>query len=443
MGLGILKRTREPAEPLAFLDIGSSKIACLIAEPVPGEPPRAGAPLPLRRLGFGLTKSEGIRAGAVTDLNLAEGAVRQAVAEAESEAGLSIRDAAVAVGGARVSSLTFSLGMATKTGTVSGADIERVLERGRAHAAEGGREVLHMHRLAYKLDGESGVRNPRGMPGEKLGLTLNAVRADGGLMRNTKALLARAYLKPAAFVAAPYAAALAVLSEDDLTGGTTVVDFGAETTGFALFHNGLFIGSGAVPLGGQQITEDIARSLLLPVSDAERIKTLYGNLLGAMSDEHEVLPIVPEGEAGDLGDQRRITRAKLRRVLVPRVDETLAALRSAISATGLAKRASGRLVLTGGACELAGLADRAARALGGDGVDVRVARPMPIEGFAPGEMAPMLAGVFGLAYARMVPGAIPGEVAAGAPAPKTYAGRLSRWFKDSFWDEETAGSGAA
>ena len=436
MAWGFANSGQLGGKPLAFLDIGSSKVACLIVSP-PTDDVNVGAPLPVRKLGLGLTRSRGIRAGTVVDLAQAEDAVRQAVAEAEQEAGVSITEVTVAVSAGRLASLNFSGGARPATGSVTSADIDKVLEAGAGFAARDGRELLHLHRLGFRLDGQSGIRNPRGMSGQKLNVDLNAVTADAAFTRNLRSLLGRSYLTVTELVAAPYASALASISEDDLQSGLTVIDLGADTTTFALFGEGLFLHAGGITVGGQQITLDIARAVSLPVNQAERIKTLYGTLVGALSDEHEYVPLARPNSDPDTA--QLMTRAQLRRIILPRVEEMLQLVRQRIGATGLARRAGGRVLLTGGASQLAGLSEMVARTWG---FDARVVSPLAPNGFEAGELSPAHGVVVGLAYASLVPGALPKRAVAMAASPAGYAGRLGRWFKDSFWDDETAETGA-
>ena len=441
MALGFGNYARSHERTLALLDIGSSKVCCLIVQ-VPhndGAIARVGAPLPVRRLGFGLTRSSGIRAGAVADLAEAEEAVKLAVAQAEHEAGRSVREVVVSVNAGRLGSLNFSAGTRPATGTVTSADIDRVLAAGRGFVNRDGRELLHAHRLGYRIDAQRGIRNPRGLSGERLSLDLNAVAADEAVLRNIRLLLGRGYLSVSHLVAAPYASALATLAEADLRSVTTVIDMGAETTSYAVFDNGLFLHAGSIGWGGQQITHDIARALGVPVNQAERIKALYGNLVGAMSDEHEYVQISREEESS--GSSPRVTRATLRRIVLPRIVELLQLVRERIAASGVAAASQGTVLLSGGASQLVGLGDVAARQFG---TGARVVRPQGFDAMSEAELTPAMGVVVGLAFAVLVPGALPSLTERAAPSPAGYVGRLGRWFKDSFWDEERAeGAGTA
>jgi len=433
MGLRLVHSSNKNGQPLALLDLGSSKVCCLIVgAPVSDAPePRIGATLPVRKLGFGLTRSRGIRAGAVVDLAEAEEALTAAVGEAETQAGFRIEEAIVAVTSGRIQSLNFATSTKPAGNSISSADIDKMLAAGRAFAERDGRKVLHLQRLGFRLDGQFGIRNPRGMTGERLSLDLNAVTADETALRNLGNLLARSYLAVTANVAAPFASALATLGEEELQTGAAVIDMGAGTTSFAVFRDGLFLSAGSIAQGGHQLTQDIARAFSVPVMQAERIKALYGNLVGAMSDEHEYVPLTHGGNSTATGSIP--TRAQLRRIIQPRIDEQLQLVREQIARCKVNGQGPERLVLTGGASQLAGLCEVAARQFG---CPVRVGRPRALAGMEPAAETPDLSALVGLAYAALLPGAI-GRTTDAAPAnPADYVGRMKRWFKDSFWDDE-------
>ena len=433
MALSLIRSSKKPERPIAFLDLGTSKVSCLIVSAAAGDPgeARLGAVLPVRKMGLGLTRSRGIRAGTITDLAEAEEAVKLAVGQAEAEAGVRVDEVVVAVTAGRLKSQNFATSARPVDGSVVSADIDKMLAAGKAFAERDGRSLLHLQRLGFRLDDQTGIRNPRGMSGEKLSLDLNAVTADEAALRNIRLLLARGFLKVSTLVAAPYASALATLLEEDLQATTVVIDLGAGTTSFAVFRDGLFQHAGAIAIGGQQVTQDVARSLSIPIIQAERIKALYGNLVGAMSDEHEFVPLTVKNDAA--ASEPRLTRAQLRRLVAPRIDETLQLVRDRLAESGLVAENPERLVLTGGASELAGLGDTAARKFG---CRTRIGWPKPVNGMAPGSATPGPAALLGLAYAVLVPGALGRFAEPKNAGPSGYAGRLGRWFKESFWDDE-------
>ena len=437
MALHLMRRKRTDDRPLALLDLGSSKVACLIVMGARQEDTEAriGAPLAIRRLGMGLTRSRGIRAGVVTDLAEAEDAVRQAVGQAEAEAGVTIDEVVVAVGGGRISSLNFAASRKITGASIVASDVSKVLAGGKTFAEQNGRAVLHMHRLGFRVDGEGGIRNPRGLPGRELSIDLNAVAVEASAVRNIEALLGRCYLTASHLVAAPYASALATLTGEELQEGALVIDMGAGTTTFALFGHGLFLHAGAIAVGSQQITLDIARAFSIPLNQAERIKALYGNLISAMSDEHEFVPLA--GGTSQAVEEVRITRAQLRRAVAPRIDETLQRVRAQVAASGLAAKGPWRVVLTGGASQLAGIAEVAERHFD---CAVRMGVPQLVSGLPDAKLevqsSQVLGTCIGLAYAVLVAGALPQFHESKPDSPAGYAGRLGQWFKESFWDDE-------
>lgn len=426
-------RSRKAEGVLALLDLGTSHVSCLILS-VPegaGKDARVGAPLPVRKLGYGVTRSRGIRAGTVVDLAEAEQAVNAAVSQAEAEADARVEEVVVAVTSGRIQALTFATSAKPSEGVVGTADIEKMLAAGRGFAERDGRKLLHLHRLGFRLDKQTGILNPRGMTGNRLSLDLNAVTSDEANLRNIRNLLARSYLSAISFIAASYASALATLGEEDLQGITLVVDLGAGTSTYAIFRDGLFVDTGALALGGLQVTLDVARALAIPVNQAERIKALYGNLVGAMSDEHEFVPLTLGGNS--TAAEQRLTRAQLRQIVRPKCEDVLRLLRERVATGNLAQQRPQRLILTGGASQLAGMSEMAGHYFG---CPVRVGWPHAVAGLGASASTPSGSALVGLAYATLVPGAI-GRLAEPAMAtPRSYAGQLKRWFKESFWDDE-------
>ncbi|MEZ5776389.1 MAG: cell division protein FtsA [Hyphomicrobiaceae bacterium] len=423
---------------VTFLDIGTSKICCMIVA-LPRRlagPHRIGQPLPGRVLGFGYGPSKGIKAGLVVDLTEAEQAIRSAVDRAEERAGIHVEQVVVSVTAGRLRSTTFSASADVGRRTVAEADIARALAAGRAFAERDGRTLLHMHRLGYRLDAETGIRNPRGMTGERLSVDLNAVTADDPPLRNLVLLVERCFLSVAAMIATPYASALSVMTADEAQLGVTVIDMGAGATTVALFAEGQFIHADAVAIGGSHISFDIARALSTPLHVAERIKTFYGNLVGAASDEHELIPYSIVGE--DDGLRYHTSKARIRRIIRPRIEETLEVVAERLLKSGCADYSGGRVVLTGGAAQLAGLPEFAQQVLGRT---VRVAAPRPFGDLPESATTPPFATVHGLGHALITPGIVAGaiaESASGAPS-RGYLGQVTRWFMESFWDDDRQG----
>ena len=363
---------------VAALDVGTGKIACLIARLKPQGPQDV-----LRRrshavevLGFGHTLSRGIKAGSVVDLAQAEEALRQAVDLAERSAKMQLHSAIVSISAGKLGSELKSASVNVPGGAVSGGDVARVLTAGSQHSVRPGRVVLHSLPIGYTLDDVSGVQDPRGMLAQSFGIDMHVMTADISVARNLMYAVERCHLDVETMVASPYAAALSVLADDEADLGTALVDMGAGTTTIAVFGGGRFVHGEGFALGGQHVTMDLARGLNTRVGDAERIKTLYGSVLTGGSDERAMITVPPVDD-NEREAPQFVSRAQLVRIVKPRVEEILEMVRDRLAASPFAAEPRGRVVLTGGACQLSGLPELAAQMLGWP---VRIGRPLGIAG---------------------------------------------------------------
>ncbi|HUG61730.1 MAG TPA: cell division protein FtsA, partial [Methylomirabilota bacterium] len=192
---------------VSVLDVGTSKICCVIARLTPRQ---GGDVLPGRThaievLGFGFQRSRGIKAGAVVDLEQAEQGIRLTVDAAERMAGLTVESLIVSLSCGRLGSETFSAGLDLAGREVSESDIQRVLEAGSQHTAKDGRAIVHALPIGYALDGNRGIRDPRGMLGQRLSVDTHVVTADSAPVRNLEICINRAHLEVETMVATPYA----------------------------------------------------------------------------------------------------------------------------------------------------------------------------------------------------------------------------------------------
>ena len=417
---------------VSVIDIGTSKIACLIGRL---KPSAAHEVLPRRThsievLGIGHTRAAGIKAGAVVNLTEAETAIRQAVAAAERMASVQLEGVVVAMSAGRLASDLFSATVHAPGPAIADSDIERVLAAGSRHSVRQGRAVLHSLPIGYALDDARGVRDPRGMLGRRLGVDMHVVLADAAAARNLMLCVERCHLSVEAMVATPYVAGLAALTDDEADLGAAVVDMGAGTTTIAVFQNGHFVHSDGFALGGRHVTMDIARGLNARVSDAERIKTLHGSVMSGVSDERETLNI------SSLPDERdaphTTSRANLVRIVKPRVEEMLEMVRDRLLRSPFAAEPRARVVLTGGASQLSGLPELASQIIGRQ---VRIGRPLGLSGLPEAAKGPAFAAAAGLLVypqlahlehfeARRVRQLMPGS--------DTYLSRVGRWLKESF-----------
>ena len=418
---------------VAALDIGTSKVACLIARLRPHPPQEV-----LRRrshaieiVGFGHTSARGMKAGAVIDLVEAEEAVRQAVDFAERGAGVQIESVLVSTAAGRIGSELLEATIDVSRTGVSDDDIARVLAAGSQRSMRQGRVVLHSLPIGYALDDARGIRDPRGMLGHRFSVDMHVATVDTATARNLMLLVESCHLGVEAMVAGPYVAGLSVLADDEADLGVALIDMGAGTTSIAGFAGGRFIHADGFALGGNHVTMDLARGLSATLYDAERIKTLYGSVLGGGLDERDMITVPPLG-TDDREPPQVVSRATLVGIIKPRVEEILEMVRDRLAASPFAAEPRARVVLTGGASQFAGLAELAVRILGRP---VRIARPLGVSGLPDGAKGPAFAVAAGLLVYPQVAHLEyfePRRTRHLMTGTGGYAARLGQWLRESF-----------
>ena len=369
---------------VAALDVGTTKCCCFIARPQ-GE-------RKFRIVGIGHQESRGLRNGAIVDMDAAETSILKTIHAAEQMAGDTIRSILVNVSGGHPMSHRVGVEVSVAGHEVGDPDVRRALNQGRGQHGPNGREMLHFIPLGFTIDGNRGIRDPRGMYGERLGVDMHVVTAETGSVRNLVTCIARAHLDVAAMVVSPYAAGLAALVEDEIDLGVTLIDMGGGTTSVAVFFDGSVIHTDCIPAGGVHVTSDIARGLSTPVNHAERIKTLYGSCMASAADEREVIDVPPIGENGH-AHTNHVPKSFLVGIIQPRVEEIFEMVRSRLEASGFDRVAGRRVVLTGGASQLQGVRELAALVLG---KQVRMGRPVGMLGLAEATSGPAFATCAGL-----------------------------------------------
>ena len=407
---------------IAALDVGSTKVCCFIAAAGDGEGPRI--------VGIGHQVSRGLRSGAVVDMEAAETAIRATVEAAEQMAGENIRQAIVNISGGTPESRLIAYEVSIAGHEIGDSDLRRILDPAEAETAMAAdRDIVHAIPVGYTIDGNRGVRDPRGMFGERLGVNMHLVSAASGVIRNLSTCVARCHLGIESLVVSSYASALAILVEDEKKLGVTLIDMGGGTTSIAVFFDGELVHTDCVPVGGVHVTNDIARGLSTPLDDAERMKTLYGSAMPSPSDDREAIKVPRIGEEED-AESGQVPRSMLVGIIRPRLEEIFEMVRARLEATGFDKVAGRRVVLTGGACQLPGVPELAAMVLE---KQVSLGRPRTIEGLAEAVSGPAFSTCAGLL-------GIGADTVANAPTrayrpreePNGRLSRLGQWLREYF-----------
>ncbi|WES30626.1 cell division protein FtsA [Varunaivibrio sulfuroxidans] len=407
---------------VAALDIGSTKMCCLIARVHGGEG--------VEVVGIGHQVSKGVRAGAIVNLEAAEASIRATVEAAEQMAGDNIRHVNVNLSGGDYRSRLIAYEVALSGHEIGDGDIRRILE---ASARECDmppeHDVIHTVPVGYSIDGHKGVRDPRGMFGDRLGVNLHLVSASTGAVRNLKAGVERCHLGIENMLVGPYASALSVVSADERDLGVCVIDMGGGTTTIAVFFDGELVHVESIPVGGASVTNDIARGLATPIVHAERMKTLYGSAIASPSDDHEIIkaPLIGEEENVEIN---QVPRSMLVGIIRPRIEETFELVRDRLGAAGFDKLAGRTVVLTGGGCQLPGVQEMAGEILQ---KQIRIGRPRTLPGLAEMVSGPAFATAVGLlSYAASSSQDVAGRAYRPCEESDGRWSRLGRWIKENF-----------
>jgi len=415
---------RHRPERMAVLDVGTSKICCMVVEASPNEG--------VHVLGLGIQASHGVRSGGIVDMESVETAILNTVHAAENAAGETIQRVIVNLSSGQPASQIMAVDIPVSGDEVTDQDVRRVLEAGSLIDDLGERELIHPLPVDYSLDDTIGIRDPRGMVGSRLGVNMHLVTTQGAAVRNLAGCLSRCHLDIGMVVLSPIASGLASLVADEKELGTVVVDMGGGVTSFSVFVEGHVVFADCVPLGGSHVTNDIARGLSTPLTDAERLKSLHGSAIASPSDEKKMLTIPQIGEDSPQS-HIRIDRSVLVSIIQPRIEETLEMVRDRLIKSGFDRVVGKRMVLCGGASQLQGVREMAGMMFD---KQVRIGRPHRLQGLGEVPAGPELCTAAGLVeYAQRYRMELPIRQSAsssgGSVAP-AWLGKVGSWLKENF-----------
>lgn len=331
---------------IGALDIGTTKICAVIAEVRPDG---------LKIIGIGKTPSEGLRKGVVVNIDAATQSISRAITEAQSNAGCKIDAVYVGIAGSHIQGFNSQGVVHIKSGEVSHADLERVVDAAKAMSAPIDREVLHALPQEFIIDGQDGIREPIGMAGVRLEAKIHMVTGAVASAQNIIKCTQRSGLDVNDIVLEQLASSMAVLTEDEKQMGVALIDIGGGTTDLAIFSEGAIVHTAVIAVAGQHLTNDIAIGLRTPPNSAEEIKRNFGCADSELIGQDEVI------EVPSIGDRpkRILKRQILGDILQPRVDEILDLIACELQRAGLCEMLASGVVLTGGTTLLPGLVSRA------------------------------------------------------------------------------------
>jgi cell division protein FtsA len=367
------RRTGGRQNIFAGLDVGSSKVACLIAR-TEGIGPD-GSPI-LRVIGSGQHLSRGVKAGTIVGMDAAEGAIRAAVAEAEAMAGVTLRRISVALNCGAPVSQTASVQINVAGREIGDRDLRMAIRTARDRCQADSQDLIFATPVSYAIDGAAGIRDPRGMFGDELNVKMHLVTARPSAVRTLELCVERCHLEVQDKILSAFAAGLAAAVPDERDLGTVVVDIGGGTTTVGVFSSGMLMHSAAIPAGGYFVTTDIAQGLSTTIAQAERLKTLYGSVISGAHDDRDMIVVQQLGD-DEQAAPARVARKMLTQIIRPRAEEILEIARDKLRASGLEAQSGRSVILTGGASQLNGMRELAQRVFGRQ---ARLGRPLRLSG---------------------------------------------------------------
>lgn len=407
---------------VAALDIGSSKVCCIIA--------KISRDKRINVVGYGYNASKGIKNGIITDINQATLSVCNAVETAEQMANERIDRVIVNVSGDKIKSVIKSASISiNKNRPISEVDINKVIEKGIHKINVEGNELIHCLPMSYRCDGGEEIKDPRNIFGENLSVDILLGLIPDIMFRNINTVIENAHLEIAEKAFSAYASGLSCLVEDEMELGATIVDIGGGTTSICSFKHGHPTYFSALPVGGNNVTNDIAWGLTTSFTHAERLKTLHGCAFLTSKDKEETINVYPVGEEDD-SSIKQVPKAELISIITPRIEEIFELVNHKLDEHGLRGNSSHRVVLTGGGSHLSGIRDVAGMILD---KQVRLGKPrnvlnLPDNLYNPAFSTAVGLLQFALNYSEKKPGKIINKPAHSG----TSFGKIFGWMKQNF-----------
>lgn len=405
------------SELIAGLDIGTTKVAVLI-----GERDATG----LNIIGVGVSPSEGLRRGVVVNMEKTIQSIGRAVEAAERTSGVKIDTVFAGIAGEHIQSVNSRGAIAIPRGEhgITQKDIARAFEAAKALQIPLDRQVIHVLAQEFIVDDQRGIPDPDGMFGVRLEVLVHIVTGAVTSVQNLIKCIRRAGLDITDLVLESYASSFAILSSDEKDLGVVLLDLGGGTTDLAVFYEGSIRHSSVIPIGGKNITSDIAIGLRTPLDQAEEIKRKHCSAMLSRAEDGHLVEIPGVGGR----PSRKLTRDQLASIVGPRMEEILTFASRELKRSGYDNLMGAGVVLTGGGALMPGTVELAEQVFG---APAKVGMPDSFGGLVDAETAPMFSTGIGLMLYGIEN---PERKDWGADADHQmfgrFFGRIKRWFGD-------------
>jgi cell division protein FtsA len=338
-------KARDSKKLIVGLDVGTSKIAAIVAEIRPDGN--------FEIIGMGNHPSRGLKKGVVVNIETTVNAIQRALEEAELMADCKIREVYTGIAGSHIRSFNSQGMVAVKDKEVAQPDIERVVDTARAVQIPNDQQILHVLNQEFIIDGQEDVREPLGMSGVRLEVKVHIVTGAVSAAQNIIKCVRRCGLEVRDLILQPLASASAVISEDEKDLGVALMDIGGGTTDLVVYTHGAIRHTAVIPIAGDQITNDIAMALRTPTKDAEDIKERYGCALSQLAGPQDMVEVPGLGER----EPRQLSRKTLAEVIEPRVEELYSLVQTELRRSGYEELLSSGVVITGGSSVMQGMVE--------------------------------------------------------------------------------------
>ncbi len=339
--------TETPLQRIVGLDIGTNKVAAIVAEVN-----RDGE---LEIIGIGTHHSRGLKKGVVVNIESTVQSIQRAVEEAELMAGCTIESVYAGIAGSHIRSLNSHGIVAIRDREVYAQDVERVIDAAQAMAIPADQKILHVLPQEYVIDTQEGVKEPLGMSGVRLEAKVHMVTCAVNAAQNIEKCIERCGLTVNDIILEQLASSYSILTDDERELGVCIVDIGGGTTDIAVFTGGAIRHTAVIPIAGDQVTNDIAMALRTPTQNAEDIKIKYACALTQLARADEVINVPGVGDK----PSRELSRQALAEVVEPRYDELFTLIQAELRRSGFEDLIAAGIVLTGGAAKMEGVIELA------------------------------------------------------------------------------------
>jgi cell division protein FtsA len=360
-------RSQKKGKIIACLDMGTSNLVCLIASIINDDE--------IEILGFGHKAAKGILDSSISDMKIAEKAIKNTIFEAERMADCNISKVVVGISGSQVKSSIKEFSVNISSGVIKSSDINSIVEKIRLAYKKENKTILHLIPLRYRIDESLIVENPIYMSGKKLHIKFHVVSTSKTTITNIENCLKNCQLSVDSYVVEPFASTFACLNNNEMNLNTLFIDIGGSSSSFAILMDGKLSFVGNCLIGGKHITKDIATILNISTSYAEKIKNLNSSVVISPIEEKELIKLSTFDE-NEIASNIMINRLDFCEILKSRIEEIFESIKSSIEKTNFPLHLLSNIVISGGVASTIGI-DRIASSIFNK--NVRIGYPSKIK----------------------------------------------------------------